>query len=232
MNSSPITHYQKLSLDGPTPVTGCSTNHFREHLSHVEQVRKYFPHKKIIFYDLGLSSGEALYLQNKTDIYIYKKLDYESYPDYVNQVKTYAWKIAVWAELLPIYGALIWFDTSIWFWKGAEDLIESKIRYQNSNFIYYIKEAAHDIASFTHPFMYGYFPSDMKRHSDALRTHMKMAGAVIIYNDLDFKENIMKWALLCALTPDCIYPERTMKTCTPPSEQLYHRGRGEDTRPF
>lgn len=221
MKAKPISREEKLSLT-PTPVTGCSTNHFHEHLSHVEQVKKYFPGKKIVFYDLGLNLGEVLYLKNKTDTYIYRKLNFRDHPWHVSMLKTYAWKIAIWGEVLPEFGSIIWFDTSIWFWQGAEDLIESKIRYQDSSFVYYIKEAAHDISSHTHPLMYSYFPSNLTQHTK-LSTHMKMAGASVLYNDRNLQQNIMKWGLLCALTPDCIFPERSMKTCTPPSAQLYHQ---------
>ena len=90
--------------------------------------------------------------------------------------------------------------------------------------MYYIKEAGHDIRSHTHPRMYSYFPSDLQKHS-ASTTHMKMAGAVIIYNDDRFRDNIMKWAMLCALTPDCIFPPLVQKTCTPPNEHIYNQTR-------
>merc|ERR1712178_453938 len=33
----------------------------------------------------------------------------------------------------------------------------------------------------------------------------------------------MKWALLCALTPDCIFPPLVQKTCTPPNEHIYNQ---------
>ena len=223
MRGNVISKKDKQTLD-PTPVTGCSTNHFREHLSHVEQVRQFFPGKKIVFYDLGLSLGEAMYLQNKTDIYIYRRLEYKNYPWHISQLKTYAWKVAIWAQVLPEFGSIIWFDTSIFFWDGAKDIINKKIRdpSKDSSWIYYIKSAAHDISSHSHPLMYSYFPSNITKHSH-ISTKMKMAGAVIIYNDDKLRDNIMKWALLCALTPDCIYPERSMKTCTPPSDQLYRQ---------
>ena len=123
---------------------------------------------------------------------------------------------------LSEFGSICWFDSSIWFWKSPEEGINEKIRKHDSSFMYYIKEAGHDIRSHTHPRMYSYFPSDLAKHS-AHTTHMKMAGAVIIYNDDRFRDNIMKWAILCALTADCIYPPLVQKTCTPPNEHLYNQ---------
>ena len=48
---------------------------------------------------------------------------------------------------------------------------------------------------------------------------------LLVYNDDRFRDNIMKWALLCALTADCIYPPLVQKTCTPPNEHIYNQTR-------
>lgn len=149
----------------PTPVTGASSNHFREHLTHLERFREHFPGKKIVFYDLGLTHGEKTYLQRNKDVYEYRFFNYTEYPSHFLNLKNYAWKVAIWADVLPKYGAIAWFDSSIWFWKSPDEAIEEKIRTFNSSWIYYIKAAGHDILSHTHPKMYGYFPSNWTQHS-------------------------------------------------------------------
>ena len=178
MKHKPMRKHQKKKYT-PTPVTACSSNHFREHLTHADRVAKFFPDHKIVFYDIGLSEAEAHWVKNNPR-YVYKKFNFEEYPSHVSYLKNYAWKILIWADVLPKYGSIVWFDSSIWFWNGTQHWIQEKIVKQDSCWLYYIKEAAHDISSHTHPNMYGFFPSDMAQHS-AWRTHMKMAGAVVIY---------------------------------------------------
>ena len=35
---------------------------------------------------------------------------------------------------------------------------------------------------------------------------MSQGGATIIYNTVDLRDGIMKWAVACALTPECLMP--------------------------
>ena len=44
---------------------------------------------------------------------------------------------------------------------------------------------------------------------------MKMAGGVIMFNTNDCKDNLLRWAILCALNKDCIAPQGARKTCPP-----------------
>lgn len=55
-----------------------------------------------------------------------------------------------------------------------------------------------------------------------------MAGAAMMWNDYDFKNNILRWALLCVLTEDCIAPQQIQKTCTPPSTHIYKQEKWPD----
>ena len=73
--------------------------------------------------------------------------------------------------------------------------------------------------------MYGYFPSDIEqmdainedvkpdRTGNPTPEHAKMsqANGVMMWNTLEFKEKIMKWGLLCAMTKNCIAPPSTWK---------------------
>lgn len=76
----------------------------------------------------------------------------------------------------------MWFDTSIWFTKNADVAIQKYAIEQNTDFVYYIHPAGHNIAWATHPEMFGYFPSNVSVFNElpAFRK-MSMAGAVIIY---------------------------------------------------
>lgn len=73
-----------------------------------------------------------------------------------------------------------------------------------------------------------HFPSNIQRHISQ-EVHMKMAGAVILYDTPKCRYNILKWALLCALTPDCIFPPGSRKTCPPHNAYSYDQSRYNDT---
>ena len=57
-NSKLVTAISDNLLDNYVFVTACSSNHFGESNVTVRRVRKLFPDKKIIFYDLGLATDE------------------------------------------------------------------------------------------------------------------------------------------------------------------------------
>ena len=86
----------------------------------------------------------------------------------------------------------------------------------------YVHETGHTTAWATHATMWSYFPSNMTKFGPQEENVMSQANGVILYNTEDLKLNIMRWALLCVLTEDCIAPYRvngkqTNKWC--PKEQ-------------
>ena len=99
MKSKVISKADKQTLY-PTPATGASSNHFREHLTHIDQTMKFFPGKKIVFYDLGLTPGEVEYLKKHNETYIYREFEYDKYPEHIRHLKNYAWKVLIWSELI------------------------------------------------------------------------------------------------------------------------------------
>ena len=124
-------------------------------------------------------------------------------------------------ELLLEYPAIQYFDTSIWFYQGRKKAVQEKIYRQDSCWIYYIKNAGHDVTSHTHPGMFHYFPVDYWYELDIQNIKMKMAGAVVMYNTDLCKMKILKWAFLCALTQNCIAPHGSMKGCGKPNWWMY-----------
>lgn len=54
--------------------------------------------------------------------------------------------------------------------------------------------------------MFGYIPAVMNRMSAAANASMSQANGVMMWNTIEFKNDIMKWGLLCALTKGCMAP--------------------------
>ena len=53
--------------------------------------------------------------------------------------------------------------------------------------------------------MFSYFPSNITRMNDK-KLLMPQSGAQILYNTVELQQGFMKWAIACALTPDCMFP--------------------------
>ena len=112
MKHKPMRKHQKHKFT-PTPVTACSSNHFREHLTHADRVAKFFPDHKIVFYDIGLSPAEAEWVKNNPR-YVYKKFNFDQYPPHVSYLKNYSWKILIWADVLQsVFNNLIVIESAL-----------------------------------------------------------------------------------------------------------------------
>ena len=188
----------------PQPVTGISSNHFAEHQANAKIFFRIFPNEKVLFVDLGLTEIQSDRIKSD-DRYIYKKFDFEKYPEKTTWLTSMAFKVFSIMECLMVYQACMWWDASIKFTKNYDDLLENYVYGKNSSFVYYIKPAGHTVSWATHPLMFSYLPSNITR-LNLREITMSQGGATIIYNTVDLREGIMKWAIACALTPECLMP--------------------------
>ena len=86
-------------FDLVTPVTACSSNHYGEFKPHMEDFRKSFPGTKCFFYDLGLSDEQFNEVKNMPDL-VYRKFNFNAYPEHVRNLQNYAWKLLIIQEML------------------------------------------------------------------------------------------------------------------------------------
>ena len=195
---------QKSRLLKPQLVTGLSSNHFNEHKAAIESVWEKFPGQNVMVFDLGLSQDEInFFLADRR--YIYNKLEFSNYPKHVKWLTSMAFKVLCIMECLIQYGNCLWFDTSIVFHENASKLIMKHIIKQKSSFVYYIKPAGHNVAWATHPIMFAYLPSNIS-HFNQENVQMSQGGASMTVNTFELKHKIMKFAIACALTHECIAP--------------------------
>ena len=103
-----------LFSDLLTPVTGCSSNHYGELRPHIEDFRKSLPGTKCFFYDLGLSDEQINEVKNMPDL-MYRKFDFNAYPEHVRNLQSYAWKPLIIQEMLSEFDGTMWFDSSVRF---------------------------------------------------------------------------------------------------------------------
>ena len=76
-------------FDLVAPVTGCSSNHYGEFKPHIQDFRKSFPGTKYFFYDLGISDEQIKEVKNMPDL-VYRKFNYNAYPEHVRNLHNYA----------------------------------------------------------------------------------------------------------------------------------------------
>ena len=209
----------------PQLVTGISADHFEQHRASRESLFEKFniaknnskSSSKILIFDLGLTSEQAQFIKKDTR-YIYKQFDFTRYPPHVSYLRGYAFKIFTLLECISQFQNCLWFDASIVFWRDAQALITKYVLENRSSFVYYIKPGTHNPAFATHPEMFAYLPSnishfnldqDLSQQIGQNRStywRLSQSGAIITYNTRFFKHKIMKYAIACALTVECINP--------------------------
>ncbi|KAK5986560.1 hypothetical protein GCK32_017257, partial [Trichostrongylus colubriformis] len=132
-------------IPDPMYVTAMSTNHFEEGLTleyqgfglyaafQIANIRKLWPHKKILVYNLGLSEQAVEELKRKCLVEV-RDFRFPNYPSYVKNLKEYRWKPLIIAITVKEFGAIWWMDTSVRWKKDYQDLINDEIRCRD-NFV-------------------------------------------------------------------------------------------------
>ena len=190
------------------PVTGASSNHFRECKANIEHFSKQFPGKRVIFYDLGLDDSQVSFVKSLPFVTL-KKFEFASYPAHVRNLHNYAWKTLIIQQILAEFDGVMWFDSSVKFnGDHTHAIIERLVRHK-SGFMFYVSSAGHSIITATHPRMMEYLPMEK---TGAVK-NMLQGGAVIVINTAEVQKYIMKWLVVCVLKTDCIAPDGSTLWC-------------------
>ena len=73
-------------------VTGSDETHFDENLSELWSIEQAGINRTVYFYDLGLNATQLEQLKRAPSYVIYRKFDYDSYPEHVKHLHGYAFK--------------------------------------------------------------------------------------------------------------------------------------------
>ena len=195
-------------FDLVTPVTTCSSNHYGEFKPRIEEFRKSFPGTKCFFYDLGLSDEQINEVKNMPDL-VYRKFDFNAYPEHVRNLQNYAWKPLIIQEMLSEFDGTMWFDSSVRFLGNLTSNVIELMSRHNTGAVFYLDSTHHSIVAATQPGMLEYFPM-MK---EGAVKDMLQASAVIYINKDEVQRHIMKWVVICALKKDCIAPPGSKLFC-------------------
>uniref|UniRef100_A0A914KZ84 Nucleotide-diphospho-sugar transferase domain-containing protein n=1 Tax=Meloidogyne incognita TaxID=6306 RepID=A0A914KZ84_MELIC len=129
----------------------------------------------------------------------------------------YAWKIYILAEIYSEYDTFVWMDSAIVLENGAslnsildgmENSTISEVVFPGS------ADPPHSVQFATNVRMYNFIPlvSNLIRIEDKWDERMIAAGFNIMHKS-EYTRQLLKWALLCAATKQCITPEGSKQGC-------------------
>ena len=190
------------------PVTGASSNHFRECKANIEHFSKQFPGKRVIFYDLGHDDSQVSFVKSLPFV-TFRTFEFASYPAHVRNLHNYAWKTLIIQEILAEFDGVMWFDSSVKFTGNHTHAIIEQLARHKSGFMFYVSTTGHSIITATHPRMMEYLPME----KTGVVKDMLQGGAVIVINTAEVQKYIMKWFVVCVLKTDCIAPDGSTLFC-------------------
>ncbi|KAK2166225.1 hypothetical protein LSH36_40g00027 [Paralvinella palmiformis] len=214
----------KYDLSNFTFITGSSSNHFEESKDLIASIQRFFPHKQIYYFDLGLKEKQIKQMRSWCNV-VYRKFDSRPYPKHVSDLYSYAFKPLIIYEAIQIYDAVFWVD--------ASGRLSPKVNHSNWSLIYQTARETGGIVQFdvtgrdtyqcTNTDMYRYLPADEEKLKSF---EMLGANIVLLYRTEDVFRKIIRWWRLCALTKNCIEPRGHKRSCgkrVSPGVSICHR---------
>nr|CAD2169113.1 unnamed protein product [Meloidogyne enterolobii] len=142
----------------------------------------------------------------------WRKFDWNIIKEDIHSPKAYAWKIFILAEIYSQYDTFIYMDTSIVIDEAKSlDPVFEGIKDGKISEAIFFGASGHSIQFATNFRTYSYLPLV----SQLVQWDNKMyeAGFNIMHKS-EYTRKLLKWALLCAATKQCIEPDYSYINCT------------------
>uniref|UniRef100_A0A0K0ELX8 Nucleotid_trans domain-containing protein n=2 Tax=Strongyloides stercoralis TaxID=6248 RepID=A0A0K0ELX8_STRER len=208
------TNYPNVSKKekrNPIYVTSMSNKFVSKGIGLIKSIQKYFSNSSIIVYDLGINKYNLKRLKKLCNV-IYKKFNFKKYPKHVFDLKNYAFKAIIIAEVLRDYKAIWYIDSSVSFTRSNLTDVYNAMELRKSSYILHSK-TFHGIVRATVSGMFDYLPSNIEKMIEK-KSLMFQAGLVYIIRDNESMKKIIKWYVLCSLQKECIAPKKSKKVCS------------------
>ncbi|VDP03509.1 unnamed protein product [Soboliphyme baturini] len=85
---------EKEGIPEPVFITAASDNHFLEVQRLIIDFQRVVPNRSVLFYDIGLNDDNAEKVKSFCNVK-YKKFEFWRYPDYVQDLMQYRWKLLI-----------------------------------------------------------------------------------------------------------------------------------------
>ena len=187
-------------------VTAFSENHFEEAKDMIASMQTCLPDKKIIVYDLGLSST------NKNEVRKYCNVELRSFPfkhyrqPHVKDLKTYAWKPVIVKLVSQEYDVIMYGDASL----RMTSCDMSRALHHLLKFPFLdLSLTSFSAIEFTHDGMmkYLHYPEHPKHRKDIAQLETLQATCFLMWANSVMLEKLIKPWLDCALHQECIAPK-------------------------
>jgi len=191
-----------------TIVTGASSNHFLCVKRLLPTVLKHEADAaNMVVYDLGLASSEVADLAHNWPDTIYRKFDFDSYPQHFKMGQSgrffagsYAWKPVIVADIMDEFGGLVlWLDSSCVL---TEPLTQVRSALKKDGLYVPTNPCRHTIAQLTHRGTMQYLNASAR----VCNTRQKDASTVGVDANNSWGRDIIYAWRDCAMDPDCIVP--------------------------
>ncbi|CAJ0605660.1 unnamed protein product [Cylicocyclus nassatus] len=218
--------FQNHYMPAPRFVTAMSENHYKEGLTLIANIRKFWKTEWITVYDLGLDNKSAANVQSKCFVDL-RKFPFELYPDYVAKLKEYRWKPILIAMTLKEFGAVWYMDASVRWFKDDRDVFYKEVTCSRSGLLersnktssskhcakssyLIVGPTIHSTYATTHFGLYNYLPTNTE---ELKKNYCYAATFAFAVRTADTVE-LMKWDVLCALEKDCMAPPGAQLKCS------------------
>uniref|UniRef100_A0A7E4UWR7 Nucleotide-diphospho-sugar transferase domain-containing protein n=1 Tax=Panagrellus redivivus TaxID=6233 RepID=A0A7E4UWR7_PANRE len=204
---------QNVRIEDVTFVIGADATYYGPSRAVIAGIRNYFGAKpRIIYYDLGGTLDNPRNVDEMTGICNFdaRRFDFNQLPENVRGLKVFAWKVLILAELYKEFKTFFYLDSSIFFESGDFQAFYDLINNGSITPFQMSGDTGHSIRHATNIGMYKYLPLDptLDRDHDMLEANM-----MLIHKN-DATREILKWAVLCAVTRDCIEPPGSVLGCS------------------
>ena len=184
-------------------VTAFSDNHFEEAKDMIASMQTCLPDKKIIVYDLGLSSNKKKEVQRYCNVEL-RSFPFENYKQpHIKKVSTYAWKPIIVKLVSQEYDVIMYGDASLRM--TSCNMTQALEHLLNFPFLD-LHPTSYRAIEFTHDGMmkYLHYPEHRK---DIAQLETLQGGCYLMWANSIMQEKLIEPWLDCALHQECIAPK-------------------------
>ncbi|KAL7076787.1 hypothetical protein ACQ4LE_003922 [Meloidogyne hapla] len=175
---------------------------------------------KIIGYDLGgiTENKEMMEELNKICNFEWRNFNFSLLPTNVTKITVFAWKMVVIAEVLNEYPTMIYCDAGVHFFYDGFNNYFDRIENVTISSLQMPADSRHSIAFATYSGFYKYIPHYWEEMTPGKSWKRMHEANLMIIQKNEYTRKLLKWALLCAYTLECIDPPGSTIICLEPYE--------------
>jgi hypothetical protein len=188
-----------------------SSNHFKQSIDAVYSVQKFFPGKKILFFDWGLTPNESAAISTWCNVEI-RAFDFSAIRSLSQSSISEPWQYHVAkpfaiAEALRDYPIVLWLDST-------SRLLTPKLDYifelaESNGGIVLLDKSTQGATRIPKP-LYKFLPTNKELAEK--RKHVT-TGAIFVMRTREVGESVLWWWLLCSNTKECFFDQTIKAHC-------------------